>query len=102
MRLEQFKKKAKHLPESPGVYFFLDKRKKILYIGKAASLRDRVRSYFSADIAEVRSKLIENMVVHATSLDYRTTDSVLEALILESIISQSLILTSKMIRVGTM
>src|SRR3989344_4749288 len=42
--LEQFKKKAKKIPDKPGVYFFLDTRKKVLYIGKAASLRDRVRS----------------------------------------------------------
>src|SRR3989344_5811521 len=44
--LEQFKKRTKRLPDTPGVYFFLDKRKKVLYIGKATSLRDRTRSYF--------------------------------------------------------
>ncbi|MBX4191885.1 GIY-YIG nuclease family protein [Candidatus Parcubacteria bacterium] len=84
MTLEQFKKKTKHMPDTPGVYFFLGKRKEVLYIGKAASLRDRVRSYFAPDIAEVRSPLIAQMVERASSLDWRKTDSVLEALLLEA------------------
>jgi excinuclease ABC subunit C len=84
MTLEDFKKKAKKMPASPGVYFFLDKRKKALYIGKAASLRDRVRSYFAKDIAAVRSPLIAKVVAEAKSIDWRATDSVLEALILEA------------------
>ncbi len=84
MTLEQFKKKMSKIPDGPGVYFFLDKRKKVLYIGKATSLRDRLRSYFAKDIAEVRSKLISNMVEAASSIDWRETDSVLEALILEA------------------
>lgn len=84
MQLEQFKKKAKRMPDSPGVYFFLGKNKKVLYIGKATSLRDRVRSYFAADLHEVRSPLIANMVGRAVSVDWRKTDSVLEALLLEA------------------
>ena len=84
MQLEQFKKKAKRMPDSPGVYFFLGKNKKVLYIGKATSLRDRVRSYFAADLHEVRSPLVANMVAQAVSLDWRQTDSVLEALLLEA------------------
>ncbi|NTV55505.1 MAG: hypothetical protein HGA16_03325, partial [Candidatus Moranbacteria bacterium] len=40
----------KTLPETPGVYFFLDDAEEILYIGKATSLRDRVRSYFASDL----------------------------------------------------
>ena len=56
----------------------------ILYIGKAASLRDRVRSYFSSDIGDVRSGAIAGMVKSATSLSWKKTDSVLEALILEA------------------
>ena len=74
----------KRLPDASGVYFFLGRNKKILYIGKATSLRDRVRSYFSKDIAEVRSPLIKQMVGEAVSVDFRVTDSVLEALILEA------------------
>jgi len=84
MTLEQFKKRMQKIPDAPGVYFFLSKNKKVLYIGKATSLRDRVRSYFAADLHEVRSPLIANMVVKAASIDWRETDSVLEALILEA------------------
>src|SRR3989344_1789254 len=83
MTLEQFKKKMKRLPDTPGVYFFLAKNKKILYIGKATSLRDRTRSYFAGDLGTVRSPLIAKMVEKAASIDWRATDSVLEALILE-------------------
>ncbi|MCB9813896.1 GIY-YIG nuclease family protein [Candidatus Nomurabacteria bacterium] len=71
-------------PDTPGVYFFLGSRKKILYIGKATSLRNRVASYFTNDIKEKRSELIEKMVQEAKSIDYTETDSVLEALILET------------------
>src|SRR3989344_3112944 len=84
MNLEQFKKKMKRMPDSPGVYFFLGKNKKVLYIGKATSLRDRTRSYFAPDLHAVRSPLIAKMVVQAASIDWRETDSVLEALLLEA------------------
>ena len=76
--------KALQLPDSPGVYFFLDAKKKILYIGKATSLKNRVRSYFAADIKEKRSELIENMVIEAATVEVTETESVLEALILET------------------
>ena len=72
----------KKLPDSPGVYFFRRGRQ-ILYIGKATSLRDRVRSYFNADVIATRGSFIIQMVDLATSIAYRTTDSVLEAVILE-------------------
>jgi excinuclease ABC subunit C len=72
------------LPDAPGVYFFLDAKKKILYIGKATSLKNRVRSYFATDIKEKRSELIENMVVEAATVEVTQTESVLEALILET------------------
>jgi len=72
------------LPDAPGVYFFLDARKKILYIGKATSLKNRVRSYFAPDLKDKRSELIENMVAEAISIDVTETESVLEALILET------------------
>jgi excinuclease ABC subunit C len=91
MNLEQFKKKMQKIPDEPGVYFFLDKKKKVLYIGKATSLRDRTRSYFSSDLMETRGPLLVEMVGKATSIDWRQTDSVLEALLLEG----SLIRTHK-------
>ncbi len=73
----------KELPDSPGVYFF-KRGKEILYIGKATSLRDRVRSYFAKNLFKTRSELIADMVVLADTIDYQQTDSVLEALILEA------------------
>lgn len=76
-------KKSK-LKDQPGVYFFLGKKKEILYIGKATSLRDRVKSYFASDITEKRSPVIKKMVDEAVAVDYTATDSVLEALILET------------------
>ncbi len=71
------------LPDAPGVYFFLAGRK-ILYIGKATSLRDRVRSYFSSDLIAARGSLIVDMVYKASNIKWQKTDSVLEALVLEA------------------
>src|SRR5437016_4809705 len=84
MTLEEFKKKTKKMPDTPGVYFFLGKNKKVLYIGKATSLKERVRSYFVADLHEKRGPWIVTMIEKARSIDWRQTDSVLEALILEA------------------
>lgn len=76
--------KVYNLPDTPGVYFFLGTRKQILYIGKATSLRNRVRSYFATDLREKRSELVEKMVEQAKTVEWTETDSVLEALILET------------------
>jgi len=73
----------KPLPDSPGVYLF-KKKNSILYVGKATSLRDRVRSYFSNDLLKTRSMLIADMVAVAERVDFQKTDSVLEALVLEA------------------
>jgi len=62
----------------------LKKGKEILYIGKATSLKDRVRSYFSADLVNTRGQFIADMILKAEKVDYLKTDSVLEAIILES------------------
>ncbi|MCA9364060.1 GIY-YIG nuclease family protein [Candidatus Kaiserbacteria bacterium] len=72
------------IPDAPGVYFFLGSKKEILYIGRATSLRNRVTSYFDASIRDKRSPLIEKMVVEAMSIEWTKTDSVLEAMILET------------------
>ena len=75
---------TKHrLPDAPGVYLF-KKGKQILYIGKATSLKSRVKSYFSKDISETRGPRIVGMVETATALAYRETPSILEALMLEA------------------
>ena len=76
--LQKFK-----LPDAPGVYVF-KKAKKILYIGKATSLHDRVRSYFSTDLVKGRGERIVAMVAESNSISHTTTSSVLEALILEA------------------
>ncbi len=81
MKLEVFKKLK--LPNTPGVYFFYS-GKQIVYIGKATSLRDRVKSYFGKDLIETRGPLLVDMVFQADKIDYKSTDSVLEALILEA------------------
>ena len=96
------------LPDTPGVYFFLKSKGKplqpplikggkirppdkgdfkgveILYIGKASSLEDRVKSYFSKDIFLSRGPRIVKMLEEANSIEFAQTDSVLEALILEA------------------
>lgn len=72
------------LPQNPGVYFFRDSEDKILYIGKATSLRDRVRSYFSADLIKSRGPRLVDMVFKAQGITWTETASVLEALILEA------------------
>jgi excinuclease UvrABC nuclease subunit len=81
MSIDDFKKLK--LPDNPGVYFFLDQKGNILYIGKATSLRDRVKSYFSKDLITTRGLLLVQMVEQAVTINVEKTDSVLEALILE-------------------
>jgi len=72
------------IPDAPGVYYFLGPRKKVLYVGRATSLKDRVRSYFSKDIATSRGAIITEMIERATDVIWSETDSVLEAIILEA------------------
>ena len=74
--------KLAHLPDQPGVYLFKDKAGDVLYIGKAAVLADRVRSYFlkSADHSPKTSLLVGQI----SDLETMVTRSELEALILES------------------
>jgi excinuclease ABC subunit C len=81
MKIEDLKKFK--LPDTPGVYVFC-KDKELCYIGKATSLRDRVRSYFSKDLIATRGPLLVDMVFKAERIDWYPTDSVLEALILEA------------------
>lgn len=75
--------KSKKIPDSPGVYLF-KKGKEILYIGKATSLKDRTKSYFAKDLIKNRGPLILDMVNLATNVTYKKTNSVLEALMLET------------------
>lgn len=75
--------KKKKLPDAPGVYFF-KRGREILYIGKATSLRDRVKSYFTKDLIATRGPLIVDLIFQADRVDFIKTNSVLEALILEN------------------
>ncbi len=81
--IKEFRKKNT-LPEVPGVYFFLNGKKDILYIGKATSLRDRVKSYFMQDLLATRGPKIHLMMPDIQGIAFVQTDSVLEALLLES------------------
>lgn len=71
------------LPDGPGVYYFL-KDKEILYIGKATSLRDRVKSYFNKDLMLSRGPRITTMIDECNVVRFRPMESVLEALMFES------------------
>lgn len=71
------------LPDEPGVYFFLT-GKNILYIGKATSLKDRVKSYFAGDLGDTRGPRLVKMLDLADKLKWQATGSVLEALLLET------------------
>lgn len=70
----------KKLPHKPGVYIMHDKDDKIIYVGKAISLRNRVRQYFRKNN---KTKRIENMVSLVDHFEYIVTDNEAEALILE-------------------
>lgn len=71
------------LPDTPGVYLF-KQGKKVIYVGKATSLRDRVRSYFDDDLIATRGPRIVDMVTKANGLAHEPTPTVLEALVLEA------------------
>lgn len=72
--------RLKEAPSQPGVYFWLDKDHKVLYVGRATSLKNRLSQYFQKDI-EAR---IAEMVAQATNLEWLVCDSLLEAIILEA------------------
>ena len=71
----------KKLPGSPGVYLMHDEKDEIIYVGKAISLKNRVRQYFQS--SRNKTAKIEQMVSKICRFEYIVTDSELEALILE-------------------
>lgn len=71
----------KKLPGKPGVYIMHDAKDTIIYVGKAISLKNRVRQYFQS--SRNKGAKIERMVTHITRFEYIITDSELEALVLE-------------------
>ena len=71
----------KKLPGRPGVYIMHDENDHIIYVGKAVSLKNRVRQYFQT--SRNKGVKIEQMVTHIRRFEYIVTDSELEALVLE-------------------
>jgi excinuclease ABC subunit C len=81
-RIVKLAEKAKSLPKAPGVYLMKDTEGRIIYIGKSASLRDRVASYFQAStkLEHKKSGLLE----HVVDFEFIQTDSEVEALLTEN------------------
>src|SRR5438094_8791571 len=76
------REKVSQLPISPGVYLYKDSLGKVIYVGKAKSLRSRVRSYFSDErLADVKT---DTLISEARDVDYILVDNVKEALALEN------------------
>src|SRR5918993_1570225 len=81
MAIEDLKDQIARLPEQPGVYVWANSAGEALYVGKARSLRDRVRSYLAAYGLSPRHDALLAEIAH---LDVIVTDSVMEALALEN------------------
>ena len=79
MSLEE---KLARLPDRPGIYIYRDAKAQVLYVGKAASLRSRVRSYFQE--SRPRDPKTDALVRQIRDLEYVVTDNELEALMLEA------------------
>lgn len=88
-RLRRLKDKANKLPLTPGVYIMKDRDGKIIYIGKAKALKNRVSQYFGSQ--EKHLTKVRKMVENVCDFDYILTDSEFEALVLEcSLIKQNM------------
>ena len=81
-KLFDIQEELKKLPPSPGVYIMHDRHDEIIYVGKAISLRNRVRQYFQS--SRGKSAKILQMVSRIERFEYIVTDSELEALVLEN------------------
>ena len=80
--LDKISKKIKKLPDSPGVYKFLDSKRKIIYVGKALRLKKRVSSYFRQGRA--RDARLEMLVSEVRDIEFIRASSEAEALIYEA------------------
>src|SRR5947199_717329 len=81
-RAPGFEERLRALPTVPGVYIMHDRTGRIIYVGKAISLRNRVRTYFGSLKGQVPK--VWRMVQNVFDFEYIVTDSELEALILEN------------------
>src|SRR3984957_2167126 len=79
---EALRKKLEDLPTSPGVYFHKDFTGEIIYVGKAANLRNRVRQYFQ--LSRNRDQKTEALLREIIDTDWMVVDSEIEALFLEA------------------
>jgi len=77
---DSLKKRLNAIPEKPGIYIFKDKKGIPVYIGKARSLRDRVRSYFNSTL----DRKTANIIAETSDIDFVQADSEKEALFLEN------------------
>ena len=80
-------KKLEDLPNEPGVYFHKDKNGKLIYVGKAANLRSRVRQYFQKSTLEEAKQSSPKTVIHIgeiADIDWVETDTEIDALFLEA------------------
>src|SRR3954470_13955199 len=81
-RLERLSEKAKALPRAPGVYLMKDDKGRVIYVGKSASLRERVGSYFQPSTKLEFKK--QGMLDQIVDFDTIETDSEVEALLAEN------------------
>src|SRR5438309_11312158 len=81
-RIERLADKAKSLPKAPGVYLMKDDKGRVIYVGKSASLRDRVGSYFqpSTKLEFKKSGMVDQIV----DFDVVETETEVEALLAEN------------------
>jgi len=79
--LEQLKEKVQQIPAMPGVYLLKDEQGRVIYVGKANSLRHRLRSYLTSN--GTISPRLRSLQARLSGLDYVVTDTEVEALILE-------------------
>ena len=80
-RLVRLKEKVTDFPQSPGVYLMKNRQEKIIYVGKAKKLRNRVRSYLNPNIEHTKTQLL---VRNIESIDYILTETEAEAFLLEA------------------
>lgn len=78
--MSDLKSESKNLPKKPGIYFFKDKGGEVIYIGKARSLKDRVKSYF----LPTSDAKIKKILSETEEIDFILTDSAKEAAFLEN------------------
>ena len=82
MLRQHLEKKLSNIPVGPGVYLFKNAEERVIYVGKAINLRNRVRSYFQA--SKTPHALTGEALRRVVDIDYIITDTEVEALILEN------------------